>query len=216
MQYQDRMILIEGLDLAGKTTLCEGLTAKLREQGWKVVLAKNNLLGENLVGKKAKRYAVGAHTTMLETGALFLASHLYDTTLFKPPEEGIVHLQDSSWLRTISYNLMRETPIIPELADTLFEAHPRFGSVIYLTASIDVRKVRVQEREVKHPGSNTPGDFMSFTDPEFVMRHDRKLLETTRRFYPAVDVIDTSAMDADDTIDAGWRILQSKLLKGAT
>lgn len=150
------------------------------------------------------------------TGALFLASHLYDTTLFKPPEEGIVHLQDSCWLRTISYNLMRETPIIPELADALFEAHPRFGTVIYLTASIEVRKVRVQEREVKHPGSNTSGDFMSFTDPEFVMRHDRKLLETTRRFYPAIDVIDTSAMNADDTIEAGWRILQSKFLKGAT
>lgn len=204
------MILIEGLDLAGKSTLCEGLAVRFKEHGLQVVLAKNNLLGENVVGKRAKRYAVGAHTTTLETGALFLASHLYDTTMFTPPEEGVVHLQDSCWLRTISYNLMRETPIIPELADALFDAHPRFGTVIYLTANIEVRKRRVQERESKHPGTNTPGDFMSYTDPEFVMRHDRKLLETVRRFYPGVDVIDTSAMEAEETIEAGWRILQSK------
>lgn len=214
MQPEDRMILVEGLDLAGKTTLCEGLSSKLCEQGWNVVLSKNNLLGENVVGKRAKRYAVGAHTTNLETGALFLASHLYDTTLFNPPEEGSVHLQDSSWLRTISYNLMRETPIIPELADALFQAHPRFGTVIYLTASLEARRIRVHEREAKHPGTNTPGDFMSFTDPEFVVRHDRKLLDTTRRFYPAVDVIDTSSMDTEETIAAGWRILVPKFQKG--
>lgn len=215
MQSEDRMVLVEGLDLAGKTTLCEGLTRKLRDVGWQVVLAKNNLLGENIVGKRAKRYAVGAHTTTLETGALFLASHFYDTTLFRPLDEGVVHLQDSSWLRTVSYNLMRETPIIPELADALYQAHPRFGTVIYLTANIEVRKRRVQEREAKHPGTNTPGDFMSFTDPAFVMRHDRKLLETTRRFYPDVDVIDTSTMGEIETVEAGWRILKSKFSKGA-
>jgi hypothetical protein len=51
---------------------------------------------------------------------------------------------------------------------------------------------------------------MSFTDPEFVMRHDRKLLETTRRFYPDADVIDTSTMGEVETVEAGWRILQAK------
>ena len=215
MQTEDRMVLIEGLDLAGKTTMCEGLVSKLHAEGWQVTLAKNNLLGENVVGKRAKRYAVGAHTTTLETGAMFLASHFYDTTLFRSLEEGVIHLQDSSWLRTVSYNLMRETPIIPELADALFQAHPRFGTVIYLTANIEVRKRRVQGREAKHPGTNTPGDFMSFTDPEFVMRHDRKLLDTTRRFYPDVDVVDTSAMGEEETVEAGWRILKSKFSKGA-
>lgn len=105
---------------------------------------------------------------------------------------------------------MRETVIIPELADALFEAHPKFGTVIYLTTSLDVRRFRIQQREAARPGSNTPGDYMSFTDPDFVIRHDKKLLETTRRFYPEVDIIDTSVMDAEAMIEAGWRILSPK------
>lgn len=214
MYPQERMVLVEGLDLAGKTTLCNGLAERLKNLGFCINLSKNNLLGRNLVGKRAKDYALGAHTTNLETGALFLASHFYDTTLFKLPDEGCVHIQDSCWLRTVSYHLMRETVIIPELADALFEAHPKFGTVIYLTTSLDVRRFRIQQREAARPGSNTPGDYMSFTDPDFVTRHDKKLLETTRRFYPEVDIIDTSVMDAEAMIEAGWRILASKLIKG--
>lgn len=103
MQSEERMVLVEGLDLAGKTTLCEGLVSKLQEQGWTAVLTKNNLLGENVVGKRAKRYAVGAHTTTLETGALFLASHFYDTTLFQPLDDGVVPPSAKQGARSASF-----------------------------------------------------------------------------------------------------------------
>ncbi len=215
MKAEDRVVLAEGLDLGGKTILCEGLASKLREIGWEVVLAKNNLLGENAVGKKAKQHSVG-ESTDLEAGLLFLASHFYDTTLFRLPEDGVVHLQDSSWLRTISYNTMRETPIVPELADALFEAHPKFGTVIYLTASIEARQKRLMKREAAKPGTNTPGDFLSFTDPEFVARHDRKLLEITQKFYPYVHVIDTSTMDEEEVIRRGWEAISSKITNRTT
>lgn len=204
------MVLIEGLDLAGKTTLCEGLVQKLEAIGLIVVLSKNNLLGQNAVGKRAKEYALGTPVTNLETGALFLASHFYDTTLFQIPPEGVVHLQDSSWLRTVSHHSMHGTPVVPELAEALFDAHPKFGTVIYLTANIEVRKQRVIEREARRPGTNTPGDYMSHTDPDFVIRHDRKLLDITYGFYPDVCVIDTSSMSDKETIEAGWKMIASK------
>jgi thymidylate kinase len=210
MHPEDRIVLVEGLDLAGKTTLCEGLVQKLEAIGLVVVLSKNNLLGQNAVGTRAKKYALGTPVTNLETGALFLASHFYDTTLFKMPLEGMVHLQDSSWLRTVSHHSMHGTPVVPELAEVLFDAHPKFGTVIYLTADIEVRKQRVLEREARCPGTNTPGDYMSHTDPNFVIRHDRRLLGITRRFYPDVCVIDTSSMSGEETIEAGWKLLASK------
>lgn len=210
MHPEDRMVLVEGLDLAGKTTLCEGLVQKLKAIGLVVVLSKNNLLGQNAVGTRAKEYALGTPVTNLETGALFLASHFYDTALFKMPPEGTVHLQDSSWLRTVSHHSMHRTPVIPELAEALFDAHPKFGTVIYLTADIEVRKRRVLERGARCPGTNTPGDYMSHIDPNFVIRHDRKLLDITRRFYPGVCVIDTSSMSGEEMIEAGWKLLASK------
>lgn len=203
-----RMILIEGLDLAGKSTLCQSLATRLEKSGYVVTIAKNNLLGENVVGKLGKEYAATAHAAKLETGALFLASHFYDTTLFKRPIKGHMHVQDSSWLRTISYHTMQRTPIIPSLADALFEAHPIFGTVIYLTASMEVRRQRIMTRESTNPGMNTPGDFLSFVNPDFVAEHDRKLIEITRNFYPWVKVIDTTDSTPEDTSDVGWRILQ--------
>lgn len=206
-----RMVLVEGLDLAGKSTLCQGLATRLRKSGLVVTIAKNNLLGQNAVGKLAKEYATTAHAAKLETGALFLASHLYDTTLFRGPIEGQVHIQDSSWLRTISYHTMQGTPIIPSLAEALFDAHPVFGAVIYLTASMEIRRARILARETACPGANTPGDFMSFTDPDFVARHDCKLMEITKRFYPWTEVVDTSSATPEDTIEEGWRVLRGVL-----
>ncbi len=147
-----RVVLIEGLDLAGKSTLVRNLQAELTQRGIPVRVSRNALCPDNPIAPVADALRRDPCASLLETGALFLASHLWDARNFEPPPEGVIHIQDSCWLRTLAYHTFHGTPGIPELLRAAAPSFPRFDAAVFLTADLAERRRRLGQRERRAPG----------------------------------------------------------------
>ncbi len=205
------MILIEGLDLAGKSTLTRNLVNHLREAGEEISYARNALVPTNPVAVKADILRREEHTGLLETGALFLAAHLYDAKVFQYPKKGTFHIQDSCWLRTLAYNILYNTRFIPDLVKTCQILQPKFDLVIYLTASNEERRKRVFKRS-QESQENDMADYLSWLNPEKLKKNDDILFEETLAIYPETKKIDTTNMSEDAVLKEVIRLLKCEML----
>ena len=181
-----RVVLIEGLDLAGKSTLVRNLQAELTRRGIPVRVSRNALCPNNPIAPVADALRRDPGAGLLETGALFLASHLWDARNFEPPPEGAIHIQDSCWLRTLAYHTFHGTPRIPELLRVAAPSFPRFDAAVFLTADLAERQRRLGQREREHPGSNDANDHMVIEDPDGYLGLERALEELVARYAGAM------------------------------
>jgi thymidylate kinase len=204
------MILVEGLDLAGKSTLTKALTAELTKRGLFFSCSKNSLIPSNPIALKADAFRKEDDAGLFETGALFLAAHLYDAHVFSYPAPHVIHIQDSSWLRTLAYHTMHQTRWIPEFVQICSSFQPKFDVVIYLTASSEVRKLRVLKRE-KETQENDKDDYLSWFHPERAAQHDRLLMEKTLEHFPHAFVIDTTYLSAEEVFQKAWIYIEDVL-----
>ena len=177
-----RMILIEGLDLAGKSTLVEGLAAHYRQMGWLVTVAHGDLCPENPVGKVTRemmRWDPGF--TSEEGGPLFLASHLWDLRNFRAPEgDRSLHIQDSCALRTLAFERVLGRPELAAKLESVIERMPLFDAAYVLTASLPVRRRRYEQRAV-----NDLHDAFMLRDPVRFSRVDGELMHLAVERYRA-------------------------------
>jgi hypothetical protein len=125
-----QVVLIEGLDLAGKSTLVRNLQAELTRRGIPVRVSRNALCPDNPIAALADQVRRDPEAGIVETGALFLAAHLWDARHFTPPPDGTIHLQDSCWLRTFAYHTWKATPAIPEQLARAARYFPRFDAAV--------------------------------------------------------------------------------------
>jgi hypothetical protein len=84
------MILVEAMDLAGKTSLTKSLRDKLKQSGRRTSFANNALVPANRIAQVADDFRKEKGAGLVETGAMFLAAHLLDATMFKYPAVGEV------------------------------------------------------------------------------------------------------------------------------
>lgn len=188
------MVLVEGLDLAGKSTLAKALTKHFHEQGIQVSFSRNALVPHNTIAQHADALRRETSAGLLETGALFLAAHERDINTFTYPQPGQIHIQDSCWLRTLAFHTLYQTRFIPKLVKESSLRQPAFDVVLYLTAGVEVRQHRVKKREKELPGENDKADYLVCTDPEKFKQNDALLLAKTKEIYPHCMVIDTTQL----------------------
>ena len=177
-----RVVLIEGLDLAGKSTLVRNLQAELTRRGIAVRISRNALCPDNPIAPVADALRRDPGASLLETGALFLASHLWDARNFEPPPEGVIHIQDSCWLRTLAYHTFHGTPRIPELLRSAAPTFPGFDAAVFLTADLAERRLRLGRRESEHPGSNDANDHMVINKPDIYLGLESELQALAARY----------------------------------
>ena len=174
-----RLVLIEGLDLAGKSTLVANLQRELMHRGIPARVSRNALCPDNPIAALADQVRRDPHAGLVETGALFLAAHLWDARNFTPPPAGAVHLQDSCWLRTLAYHSWKDTPTIPEQLAQAARYFPRFDAAVFLTAGIEERRHRLAQREREQPGNNDANDHLVQLDPQGYLRLEQMLWQLT-------------------------------------
>lgn len=191
-----RVVLIEGLDLAGKSTLVRNLQAELTRRGIPVRVSRNALCPDNLVAALADQVRRDPEAGLIETGALFLAAHLWDARHFTPPPDGTIHLQDSCWLRTLAYHTWKDTPAIPEQLARAARYFPRFDAAIFLTAGVEERRQRLAQREREQPGSNDANDHLVQSDPRGYSRLEQLLWQLTHLYTKAAR-IETTGVPGD-------------------
>lgn len=205
------MVLVEGLDLAGKSTLVRGLIQHFESTGYTVRYSRNSTVPDNQVALKADALRMRKSASRLETGALFLAAHLNDALLFEAPPVGVVHLQDSSWLRTLAYHSLRDTPIIPQLVYQAKDYQPDFDVVVYLTATMKARESRLLQRMAESPEENDHNDALVVRDPNKAQANDEVLMAVTKDCYPQTVVIDTSCMSPREVLDRAISIIEARI-----
>lgn len=196
MNVYPNVIHIEGMDLAGKSTVTRGLA--WRHPGCAV--RHNALTDGNEVFELADRMR-RARTSDPETlGLLFAAAAREDLRHTKAPVG--VAVQDSTIvLRSVAFYTARGMPKIRALFEELLPLHPRFGASIVLTASIEARKLRLAKRMAEEPDQVADDDLMVLRAPERFLAMEQALIEVAVNYFDA-SVIDTSDLGVSGVLAA--------------
>ena len=192
-----KVILIEGLDLAGKSTLVRNLRDEMTRRGIPVRVSRNALCPENPIAPVADALRRDPEAGLLETGALFMASHMWDARHFRRPPVGMVHIQDSCWLRTLAYHTMHETPGISAQLAAVAVGFPRFDATVFLTAGLEERVKRLWQREEERPGSNDADDHLVNVAPDFFLNVEKCLLDYAIAYTEAAAIDTTQVKDKE-------------------
>lgn len=187
-----RMILVEGLDLAGKSTLIEGLQ---RHYGDNVRICNGQFCPDNPSARVARdlvRWDEGFGG--VEAGALFLSSMLWDGRHFQSPSGDQVHLQDSCWLRTLAFEQLYGSAALAQLMEEQGRAFPRFDRALFLTASLAERERRLRTR-----ANNDLHDLMAFRKPEKFLAIEKRLAQLVQSWESGV-IVETDGLSADQVL----------------
>lgn len=201
-----RVVLIEGLDLAGKTTLARALERSLSQAGVAARTSRNALCPDNPVAQAADRLRRDPEAGWLETGCLFLSAHLWDARHFRPPPAGAVHVQDSCWLRTLAMHRLRGTPPVAGLLEEAARTFPRFDAAVFLTAGLATRRHRLEARLRDAPDDVDHLDHAVARDPDGFVALD-KLLQRLAVDLVGAHVLDTTELTAGEVELAAAQLL---------
>lgn len=186
-------VLIDGMDLSGKSTLAQGLTEALNRLG---IPARRNVGG--LHAGRATAMAQAAYRARPPgDGAVawaFFASALSDA-IFGPASPGEVLVQEAYTDHSVAFAEAFGHRGVSLALRALRPALPRFDLIVYLGASLETRRRRYQSRP-----KNDAVDAMLLTDPErFQAIDDRLRALLTRR---GALIIETDGLCASEVLAA--------------
>ncbi len=183
---------IEGLDLAGKSTVCRKIVEKTGMEH-----RHNSILASNPVHDQAEILRKKDLLSPAGLGWIFLGTLLYDLEHYEAPAAPVV--QDSTiLLRSIAYHSVFGDPGLADRFRDLLPRHPRFTATCILQASDEVRLRRLEGRCSRH--NDNPEDFLICRDPKGFHRMEDILIETAAEHFHAV-VVDTSNLEQDGEKD---------------
>jgi thymidylate kinase len=184
-------IHFEGLDLAGKSTVCQ-LICQHTQGNWQVrrnALTMNNSIYE--LADRMRREKAGNEETI---GWLYYAALLFDLEQFEQPVGNII--QDSTiLLRSLAFHKVRGTPVLVERLEVLLDQHPRFDRSFVLVADHQTRIERLAKKRACELG---PEDFLVRDDPKRFYTMEHQLVDYATRHFDAI-VLDTSG-----ELDFSW------------
>lgn len=180
------VILIEGLDLAGKSTLLDNLRQHLPGP---ISSAQGNLCPSNPIAQLARSQQ---GIQVYERSCLRFASHLWDLRNFRNPAH--VHVQDGCWLRWRAEDKQKGLDL--PWHDTTLGSVPA-TAVILLTASVSMRHWRARKTRRSPELLSRPDQFLA------VEHHLRAAVRETAPFLE----IDTSKRSPQETLSTALAFL---------
>ncbi len=197
-----RIILVEGLDLAGKSTLVARLRESLEATGFSLRGSNGELCPQNPTARVARemvRWDEGFGG--LEAGALFLSAQMWDARHFRPPSSGQIHLQDSSWLRSLAFERVLGSPIVAQMMEEQAKNLPAFDQALILTASLETRARRLKQRE-----KNDLHDLFAFRKPDLFLAIERELVRLAQ-LKAGAQVLVTDELDQEQVLERAQALL---------
>lgn len=183
-------ILIDGMDLSGKSTLATGLVIHLQRRG---VTARRNVGG--LTDSAAHRFTQRAYRLRPPGDGLvgwgFVATALSDALRPLPPRGVLV--QEAYTQHTIALAEGFGHPSVGWTLRVLGPVLPHFDHLFYLGASLETRRARYAAR-----GQNDALDALIFQDPARFQR-----IEATLRALMVAEgatVIETDGLGAEEVL----------------
>lgn len=188
-------VLIEGLDLAGKSTVCRRFVAQASGT-W--VVRRNSLVEHNRVYALADELRRADALADEPLGWLYLAALRVDLAeLERSPATAADVLQDSTILvRSASHHAaLGRTALVRQFIE-LAPAMPRFDHAFVCVADRETRLRRLAKRRPENLG---PDDFIVRDDyPRFSRMQDQVIELVTTQFGGIV--IDTSGLESEERL----------------
>ncbi len=183
MAIVTKTILVTGIDLAGKTTLVNGLVVGLKDRGYDIVANKFDLQKTQLMTYARHLMDENWEERKLVINGLLALSFLVDGLTYRPPRE-CIFVQDSYIERTIAYCHAYNVPHVEKILELFKDKLFHFDINIYLTADIETRKKRLLAM-----GNRDFFDSVVFRDPEKAESMDERIedIVNNERGYLRID-----------------------------
>lgn len=198
-------ILIEGLDLAGKTSTCRTLVREMlpAPHHHRNALTQGNPLYEIADRLRRGRGLSGAHL-----GPIYAAAMALNLAQYAPPATTTIQ-ESTIGLRSFAHYKARGMEDLAKAFATLLDdpAHPKFACSIVLTASIPARRARLEKRRSEAPSEVADDDLAVIATPDTFRRMEDILIDEATRRYRAT-VIDTSTMTAPEVVFAVRNVIE--------
>ncbi len=188
------IIHFEGLDLAGKSTVCRRVAAQAPGD-WE--LRRNCLTADNPVHALADTYRLANQLSAATVGEVYLAALAVDIETWSRPLGNVI--QDSTIaLRSVVYHRVAGSVALAERFEALLAIHPRFDKTFVCVCDREVRLERLARRRSENLG---PEDFIVRDDPVLFAEMESCLVEAARQHFDA-ELLDTSDLEASE--DVTW------------
>lgn len=199
MTRTGKLFLVDGLDLAGKTSACKHLVVRLQPRP---EYRRNALADANSLYLAADDLRRADALDGRYLGHAYLAAAALDLALFRPPRT--VRIQESMiCTRSLAhYRARGENELADGFASLLDQpSYPQFDAAVVLTASIEARRARLDTRRREAADEIAPDDLAVIRTPDLFRRMEDILIgEAIRRYRTTV--IDTSALGKAEVVDA--------------
>ena len=194
-------IHVEGLDLAGKSTICRFIRDSFGFQ-----LRNNILVSDNPTIQETDYLRKNGLMDDESLGKRYYDALKYDLDHYNESAERIV--QDSTIIvRSIAFHSVLGDPALAESFRELLPRHPRFNRSVVLVASDEVRLKRLEGRCSRK--NDSPEDYLIKRDPGAFHRIEDIIIDLVVNQFGGA-IVDSSEMEQDGAKD---RIAQ-KILQG--
>jgi thymidylate kinase len=192
----ERSLHIEGMDLAGKSTATAALATAYPD----ALLRRNSLIDSNPIYELADTLRRAGETSPQVLGRLYVAALAED--LERLADFDVPRIQDSTiLLRSLAYNAaIGEREVVGEFLRAA-DSHPRFGTSVVLTASIEARLQRLEARRREAPDEVAPDDLLVVRNPDLFREMEATLVEYALDLFNA-QIIDTSNLTSAEVVES--------------
>lgn len=180
-------IHLEGLDLAGKSTLCRALSEALPD----AKIRHNCLAEDNPLYQQADAIRLKGEMPDEPLGWLYYGALLADLDAWTPRTDSII--QDSTiLLRSCAFHEVKGNFDLAARFRSLLARHPGFDRSFVLVSDRDTRLKRLEGRISR--GNEANDDFLVRDDPAKFFAMEKILVDTAVTWFDA-EVIDTSRLE---------------------
>ena len=184
---------------------------EIRGLGASVTCSRNALTPNNEVHALAEHHRYQG-TDVERVGAMYVGAHVMDLLAFEPPPEGVLHIQDSCWLRGVALHeslAARQDMVrsrVPAMWGSLARLAPRFEMALFVTASVPARLKRLAQRT-----DADALDHLVAEDPQLFASMEAKLLDKVRAHAGEVSQLDTTASSVEDGVQLALSFITRNL-----
>ncbi|MGW2188588.1 hypothetical protein [Streptomyces sp. NPDC001719] len=184
-------ILVDGLDLSGKTSLVGALVEEFAGRGHRAVRHRGLLAEHHPARRLLKKLPlVRQPDSAFVTSAYLLAGYALDAALVEhdpPRPEGAVIVQDGYVDRTVAFGMAGGPYVAAALALRWPRVFAAFDGAVYLHAPVEARRERLATRE-----KPDAVDIRGVEDPDFAATFTAMLVRGMGRRHHNLLVFDTS------------------------
>ncbi|MDR0392323.1 MAG: HD domain-containing protein [Planctomycetaceae bacterium] len=188
-------IHIEGLDLAGKSTVCRRLKERIPD----AVHLHNSLVANNPIYEKADNLRKNINVPEELTGMLYYAALRAELDDYVPPPPSYSIIQDSTIvLRSVVFHTANGNTELAKRFERLLPEHPKLGASFVLTATREKRLERLKGRISR--GNDAPDDFIVRDDYPRFQAMEQHLILLAKQYFNA-EVIFTDNLETPNESD---------------